>query len=105
MDLLVDIIFWWIVIWLVSKFVLFYLQARQDILREEIDDLTKQLKNKIIHVNVEKHGSVFYLFEKDTYRFIAQGYDINEIKKTCEDRFKGAVIVADSDELKKYGLE
>ena len=105
MDLIIDIIFWWIVIWLISKFVLFYFQARQDILKEEIDELTKQLKNKIIQVNVEKHGSVFYLYERDTNRFIAQGSNINEIKKTCEDRFKGTVIVADSDVLKKYGLE
>jgi hypothetical protein len=105
MDLAVDIIFWCIVIWLASKFFLLYLQARQEILREEIKELSEQLKNKIIQVNVEKHGSVFYLYERDTNRFIAQGSDINEIKKKCEDRFKGAVIVADSDELKKYGLE
>jgi hypothetical protein len=105
MDLIVDIIFWWIVIWLVSKFILFYLQARQEVLKEEIDELAKQLKNKIIQVNVEKYGSVFYLFERDTNRFIAQGSDINEIKKICEVRFKDAVIVADSNDLKKYGLE
>jgi hypothetical protein len=82
-----------------------YLQAKNEILKEELDELTKKLKDKIIQVNVEKHGSVFYLFEKDTNRFIAQGSDINEIKQKCEDRFKNAVIVADSDELKKYGLE
>jgi calcineurin-like phosphoesterase len=105
MDFLVDIIFWFIVIWLVSKFILFYLQAKNEILKEEIDDLTQKLKDKIIQVNVEQHGSVFYLFEKDTNRFIAQGSDIIEIKKKCADRFKDAVIVADTDELKKYGLE
>jgi hypothetical protein len=105
MDLLVDIIFWCIVIWLVSKFVVFYLQAKNEVLKEELDKLTKQLKDKIIHVKVEKHGSVFYLFEKDTHRFIAQGSDLNEVKKKCADRFKDAVIVADEDEIKKYGLE
>lgn len=105
MDLLVDIIFCCIVIWLVFKFFILYLQARQYILKEEIKELSEQLKNKIIHVNVEKYESVFYLYEKDTHRFIAQGSDINEIKKKCADRFKDAVIIADSDELKKYGLE
>ncbi len=105
MDLLVDIIFCCVVIWLVSKFVVLYLQAKNEILKEELDDLTKKLKDKIIQVNVEQHGTVFYLFEKDTNRFIAQGADIDEIKKKCADRFKDAVIVADSDELKKYGLE
>jgi hypothetical protein len=105
MDLAVEIIIWCLLIWLASKFFLFYLQAKNEILKEEIDDLTKKLKNKIIHVNVEQHGNVFYLYERETDRFIVQGSDINEIKKKCADRFKDAVIVADSDELKKYGLE
>ena len=100
-----DIVLICLVIWAVAKFVSLYLEAKNEILKEEIDELTQKLKNKIIHVNVEQHGSVFYLFEKDTNRFIAQGSDIIEIKKKCADRFKDAVIVADSDELKKYGLE
>jgi hypothetical protein len=105
MDFIVTVIVICFLIWLASKFILLYLQAKNEILKEELDRLTTQLKNKIIQVNVEKHGSVFYLFEKDTNRFIAQGSDIDEIKKKCEIRFKDAVIVADSDELKKYGLE
>jgi hypothetical protein len=105
MDLALEIIVWCVIIWLASKFFLFYLQARQEILREEIKELSNQLKNKIIQVDVEKHGSVFYLYEKDTHRFIAQGSDINEVKKKCADRFKDAVIIADSDVLKRHGLE
>jgi hypothetical protein len=105
MDLAVDIIFWCIVIWIVSKFCSLYLQARQEILREEIKELSEQLKNKIIHVNVEKYGSVFYLYEKDTHRFIAQGIDMNELREKCNVLFKDAVIIADEEEIKKYGLE
>jgi len=105
MDFVLEFIVICALVWLASKFILFYLQAKNEILKEELDRLTKQLKDNIIQVNVEKHGSVFYLFEKDTNRFIAQGADINEIKKKCADRFKDTVIVADSDELKKYGLE
>jgi hypothetical protein len=91
--------------WVITKLVQLYLQAKQEILVEEIKELSNHLKNKIIHVNVEKHGSVFYLFEKDTNRFIAQGSDIDELKKRCADRFKDIVIVADEDDVKKYGLE
>jgi hypothetical protein len=100
-----DIVLICLIIWAVAKFVSLYLEAKNEILKEEIDELTQKLKNKIIHVNVEQHGSVFYLFEKDTNRFIAQGSDINEIKQKCADRFKDIVIVADEDEIKKYGLE
>jgi hypothetical protein len=105
MDLVLEIIIWCAILWLASKFILFYLQAKNEILKEELDKLTKQLKDKIIHVKVEKHGSVFYLFEKDTNRFIVQGSDINEIKQKCADRFKDTVIVADEDDLKNCGLE
>lgn len=100
-----DIVLICLVIWAVAKIVGMYLQARQEILREEIKELSEQLKNKIIHVNVEKYGSVFYLFEKDTHRFIAQGINMNELREKCNVLFKDAVIIADEDEIKKYGLE
>lgn len=100
-----DIVLICLVIWAVAKIVGMYLQARQEILREEIKELSEQLKNKIIHVNVEQHGSVFYLFEKDTHRFIAQGINMNELREKCNVLFKDAVIIADEDEIKKYGLE
>ena len=100
-----DIVLICLVIWAVAKIVGMYLQARQEILREEIKELSEQLKNKIIHVNVEKYGSVFYLYEKDTHRFIAQGINMNELREKCNFLFKDAVIIADEDEIKKYGLE
>lgn len=105
MDFAVEFIIICVLVWLACKFILFYLQAKNDILKEELDELTKKLKDKIIQVNVEKHGNEFYLFEKETNRFIAQGSNIDEIKKKCADRFKNATIVADADELKQYGLE
>ena len=100
-----DIVLICLVIWAVAKFVSLYLEAKNEILKEEIDELTRKLKNKIIHVNVEQHGSVFYLFEKDTHRFIAQGINMNELREKCNFLFKDAVIIADEDEIKKYGLE
>lgn len=105
MDFVLEFIIICLLVWLASKFILFYLQAKNEVLKEELEKLTKQLKNKIIHVKVEKHGSVFYLFEKDTNRFIAQGSNIDEIKTRCADRFKDIVIVADEDDLKNCGLE
>ena len=100
-----DIVLICLVIWAVAKIVGMYLQARQEILREEIKGLSEQLKNKIIHVNVEKYESVFYLYEKNTHRFIAQGINMNELREKCNVLFKDAIIVADSDVLKQYGLE
>ena len=100
-----DIVLICLVIWAVAKIVGMYLQARQEILREEIKGLSEKLKNKIIHVNVEKYESVFYLYEKNTHRFIAQGINMNELREKCNVLFKDAIIVADSDVLKQYGLE
>lgn len=105
LDYIGEIILWMIIIWFGLKLIESYLKAKNEILQEELKELTNQLKNKIIHVNIEKHGSVFYLFEKDSNRFIAQGSDFEELRQTCNVRFKNAVVVADVDELKKYGLE
>ena len=35
MDLLLEIIIWGAILWLASKFILFYLQAKNEILKEE----------------------------------------------------------------------
>jgi calcineurin-like phosphoesterase len=92
------------VTWLVLKLIAGYLRAKNEILKKELDELNKSIKEKFIHVNIEKHGNLFYLFEKDTDRFIAQGANMDELKSHCDARFKRSVIFANDDDLKSAGL-
>lgn len=99
-----SVILWSIGIWLALKAIQKYLEAKNEILKEELEGLQKRVKEKFIHVNIEKHGNVFYLFEKETDRFIAQGLNMDELKAHCDARFKKSVIFADDADLKLNGL-
>jgi len=105
LDLILDVVLWLFVIWLVMKVIEKYLVAKNEILAEQLEDLTKQLKEQVIQVDIEKHGSVFYLFEKDTNRFIAQGTNFDELRDHCVTRFKDKSVVANEDQMKQLGLK
>jgi len=105
LDFIIDILFWSIVIWLVMKVMQVYLIAKNEVLGKQIEDMTKQIKEQIIHVDIEKHGEVFYLFEKDTNRFIAQGTNFDELKEHCVTRFKNKSIIANEDQMEQFGLK
>jgi hypothetical protein len=104
-DFIIDTIFWMIVIWLVMKVWETYLIAKNEALEEQVKEMTRQIKEQIIHVNIEKHGGVFYLFEKDTNRFIAQGTNFEEVKEHCEARFKGKSVVGDETQMEQLGFK
>ena len=104
-DYVIDTIFWMVVIWLFMKVWQTYLIAKNEELEEQIKDLTKKVKDNIIQVNIEKHGEVFYLFEKDTNRFIAQGINFEEVREHCESRFKGKSVVGDEAQMNQLGLK
>ena len=104
-DFIVDTVFWFVVFWLVIKVWQAYLTAKNEALVEQIRDMQTQIKNSVIHVNIEKHEDVFYLYDRDTQEFIAQGSNFNEVKKNCETRFKGKAVVADENQMEQLGFK
>jgi len=105
MEIIWGIVVGFAVTWLILKIIAGYLRARNEVLRKDLEQLNKVIKEKFISCNIEKHGDVFYLFEKETDRFIAQGKDMHELKLHCDQRFKTEVVVADNDQLDKFGLK
>ena len=105
MDFIVDVIFWLIVIWFLMKILEKYLIARNEILREDLEEISKKIKETIVNVNIEKYGDVFYVFEKETNNFIAQGQSMAEIKEIMQKRFPKKTFVATEDHIKESGLE
>jgi hypothetical protein len=91
--------------WFIMKAFLWYLRFRNDILKQDLEEVSKKIKETIIKVNIEKHGDIFYIFEKETDNFVAQGKDIAEIKKVMLERFPKKTFVATEDQLKESGLE
>ena len=104
-DFVIDVIFWLVVIWLFMKVWEKYLTVKNEALVEQIKDMQAQIKNTVIHVNIEKHNDTFYLYEKDTQEFIAQGSNFEEVKRHCETRFKGKAVVADEAQMEQLGFK
>ncbi len=90
--------------WTAMKLVQIYLEYKNQVLAEEVEQLQKRIEDRFIQVDIEKHGDVFYLFEKKTGRFIAQGTNMEQLKAHCDARFKNKVVFANDDELKSAGL-
>ena len=104
-DFVADTIFWFVVFWLAIKVWQKYLTAKNESLVEQIKDMQAQIKNSVILVDIEKHNDIFYLYDKDTREFIAQGSNFNEVKKNCEARFKGKSVIADEVQMEQFGLK
>ena len=105
---LVDFLFYLALGWIIGKIlgsvILYLLRQKRDELREELASAAKELADKIILVNIEKHGDVLYLFEKDTDRFIAQGKTKEEIMKHCRERFPHQSVIASESDAKNYNI-
>jgi hypothetical protein len=104
MELLFYLALGWITGKVLLSVVLYLLRAKNEELKEELERATKELKNKIILVNIEKHGDTLYLFEKDTDRFIAQGKTTEEIMKHCKERFPKQSVIASESDAQLYNL-
>ncbi len=91
--------------WIITKLVQGYLEAKNLMLEADIADLKERIKDNFIHVDIEKHGQVFYLFEKETNRFIAQGTNFEEIATHCKERFKNKSVVATEEQMEQFGLK
>ncbi len=94
-----------VITWVVLKIFQSYLEVKNEQLIKELTDLQEKVKKAIIKVNVEKHGDVFYLFEKETDRFIAQGRDADEIKTVLEKYYPNKTVFADKQHLETIGLK
>jgi hypothetical protein len=104
-DFIIDTVFWFVVFWLIIKVCQTYIIAKNETLAEQIKEMTEQIKNSVIQVDIEKHDNMFYLYNKDTREFIAQGTNFDEVKLHCETRFKGKSVVADETQMKMFDFK
>ena len=108
MTAFLDFIFYFFVGLIVTKVCLFvlttYLEKKSEEMFRELSHAADELHNKFILVDIEKHGDMIYLFEKDSHRFIAQGKDKSQIMLHCNQRFPGRTIVTDEEQAGNFNL-
>jgi hypothetical protein len=92
--------------WVVMRILNIYLTAKNEALQKEINVLNEKIQSRFISVKVEKHGDMFYLFDKNNDTFVAQGRNLEEVGRHVDERFKGTkVVFGNNDELTQAGLK
>jgi hypothetical protein len=98
--------FYFLIGWAISKAIAVYLESRNRQLETQIQDLQNRIDNRIINVKIEKHGEIFYLFDKKNDTFVAQGINMEELQKHVDARFKNKkVVIANQEEMAATGLK
>jgi hypothetical protein len=79
--------------WVITKFIQGYLEAKNQVLREELAALI----STYIFVKPEKHGDMIYLFDAYTDSFVAQGRTAEELAGNCKSRYPNKNILISKD--------
>ena len=90
---LVNCLFWYFVISLVSGFLRQQLEAKEQTHTEQL----KRLDHYIHRVQVEKHGDMYYWFDRDSDEFLAQGKTDTEIINHVKSRFPTHIFILNDE--------
>jgi Cu/Ag efflux pump CusA len=103
-----DFLFYVLIGWALAKIIVSVstamLRQKNEQLKEELIQVSKELSKQFILVSIEKYGEVMYLFEKGTDRFIAQGKNKEELMAHCKLRFPGVSIITDEKQAGDFNL-
>ena len=99
-------VFWLVVFYHIIAFVAqVYLQSQRERTVERIDEAIAGMKEVLenhIPAKVEQHGDQFYLFNRDTDQFIAQGRDAQEIADRTPARQSIYVTDGEPDVVQRF---
>lgn len=72
---------------------------------EEFVEMEEQeQKENYIHIVIEKHNDVLYVYDKDTNQFMAQGTNQVDLEKALVKRFPGKRFACPESILKEVGF-
>lgn len=63
------------------------------------ETLTEEVKN-VIHITVEEHNGVLFVYNKEDHNFMAQGSTAMELEKNLSERFPGKRFACSEEHMK-----
>lgn len=96
----------WVVIWIMGAVYGWYARERHairtiDRIMSDIYDETSEVEsNTRIHITIEKHNDVFYVYDKEKNEFMAQGSTRKELETNLAKRYPNKHFAADIESLK-----
>jgi len=69
-----------------------------------IHELAEKIQGTFIEATVEKIGDIFYMHNKETGEFLAQGFTSEELSENLSSRFHDKRFVMDKKYLNEIGI-
>ena len=64
----------------------------------------EQEQEELLHIIIEKHNDMLYVYDKETKQFMAQGSSKEDVEKVLVERFPGKRFACHESTLKEVGF-
>ena len=71
---------------------------------QRIQEFVEEEQEEQIHIIIEKHNDMLYVYDKDTKQFMAQGSSKEAVEKVLVERFPGKRFACHESILKEVGF-
>ena len=61
-------------------------------------------EENVVQINIEKHNAVFYVYDKETHEFMAQGSSKDEVETNLKKRYPGKSFGCSESILSQTGF-
>lgn len=80
-----------------------YLHHLEKQMNQSFSSMVAEAAKNIIQIEITKQGDMFYVHNKTTGEFLAQGRDHDTITEVLNSRFPDMTFMANPDDLEKIG--
>jgi hypothetical protein len=71
---------------------------------KHIQEFVEEQEEEQIHIIIEKHNDMLFVYDKDTKQFMAQGTTKEDVEKVLVERFPGKRFACHESVLKEVGF-
>jgi hypothetical protein len=71
---------------------------------KNIQEFVEEQEEEQIHIIIEKHNDMLFVYDKDTKQFMAQGSSKEDVEKVLVERFPGKRFACHESTLKEVGF-
>lgn len=80
-----------------------YLHRLEHMMAQNFGTMVQEAAKNVVEISISREGDMFYVHNKTTGEFLAQGRDHATITDVLNDRFPEATFMANPDDLEKIG--
>jgi Na+-transporting methylmalonyl-CoA/oxaloacetate decarboxylase gamma subunit len=81
-------------------------QAKEQVEKhfQRIQEFVEEQEEEQIHIIIEKHNDMLFVYDKETKQFMAQGTSKEDVEKVLIERFPGKRFACHESTLKEVGF-